>query len=57
MDIIFTKEKIVQITMKYHIRECFEVFTIFDEEITKGSNTPAKGTLFVIDENAIPLSE
>ena len=57
MDIISTKEKIVQITMKYHIRECFEVFTIFDEEITKGSNTPAKGALFEIDENAIPLSE
>ena len=42
MDIIFAEEKTVRITMKGHIKECFEAFHIYDEEITKGANTPAK---------------
>ena len=42
MDIIFTEEKTVRITMKGHIKEYFEAFHIFNEEITKGANTPAK---------------
>ena len=57
MDIIFTKEKTVQLTMKWHIKECFEAFNIFDEEIIKGANTPAKSKLFEIDEHVIPLNE
>ena len=57
MDIVFIEEKIVQITMKWHIKEFVEVFHIFDEEITEGANTPAKSKLFEIDEHAIPLNE
>ena len=56
MNIVFIEEKTVQITMKGHIKECFEAFYIFDEEITKGANTPAKNKLFEIDEHAIPLN-
>ena len=43
--------------MKGHIKECFEVFHIFDEEITKGANRPAKSKLFESDVHAIPLNE
>ena len=57
MDIIFTNEKTVPITMKGHIKECFEAFHIFDEEISKGANTPVKSKLFEIDEHAIPSNE
>ena len=41
--------------MKGHIKECFEAFNIFDEEITKEANTPARSKLFEIDEHTIPL--
>ena len=57
MDIIFTKKKTVQITMNGHIRECFEAFNTFDEEITKEDNTPTKSKLFEIDKNSMQLSE
>ena len=51
MNIVFTDEKIVQISMKENIKECFEDFALFDEEISNGVNTPAKNKLFVIDKN------
>ena len=43
--------------MNGHIRECFEAFNTFDEEITKEDNTPAKSKLFEIDKNSMQLSE
>ena len=55
MDIVFTEEKIVRITMKGQIKKRFEGFNI--EEITKGANTPEKGKLFEIGEHTIPLDE
>ena len=59
MGIIFTKEKTIQLTMKWHIKECFEAFNIFDEEIIKGATatTPGKSKLFEIDEHVILLNE
>lgn len=55
MDIAFTKEKTVQISMKWHIKECFEAFVYFDEDTSKGANTPAKSNLIIIDESTTKL--
>lgn len=43
MDIKFTEERTVHITMKQYIRECFEAF---GEELKGNSNAPAKSDLF-----------
>ena len=57
MDIVFIDEKTVQTSMKRHIKEFFEAFTLFDEEISKGATTSAKIKLFVIDKNKTTLKE
>ena len=54
MDLYFTKDNMVEITMKTHLTESIEAF---GETIEIGATTPAKGDLFLVDKESKPLND